>query len=147
MALATQYPGFIVIADTPQNIIFGTCQIGDDFGEVKSAGVKRTADKEELQKATGSLKACVLKNPRFELSLKVLFTADKDAPGIGEQIAFPLVEVVGRIMDVSIDWEDSSGRMMTIEATKWDSLDGETAEAYSGTAWSAVTDTVAIPAP
>lgn len=144
MALATQYPGFIVIAEDPQNIIFGTCQISDAFGEVKSAGIKRTADKEELDNAKGALKAAILKKPRFELTLKVLFTAEKDAPGIGEQIVFPLVEVVGRILDVSIDWEDNTGRMMTLTATKWDSLTGETAETYDGSAWTPIVDTVDV---
>ncbi len=144
MALATQYPGFIVIAEDPQNIIFGTCQISDAFGEVKSAGIKRTADKEELDNAKGALKAAILKKPRFELTLKVLFTAEKDAPGIGEQIVFPLVEVVGRILDISIDWEDATGRMMTIQATKWDSLTGETAESYDGSAWTPLVDTVEV---
>jgi hypothetical protein len=147
MALAAQYPGHIVIADDPQNIIFGTCQVGDEFGEVKSASVKRTADKEDLANAKGSLKAAVLRNPRFELTLETLFTADVAAPGLGEQIAFPLVDVVGRILDVEVKWEDASGRMLSITATKWDSLNGETAEHFDGNTWTDVEDTVEVSTP
>jgi len=147
MALAAQYPGHIVIADDPQNIIFGTTQVGDEFGEVKSASVKRTADKEDLANAKGSLKAAILRNPRFELSLETLFTADVSAPGIGEQILFPLVGVVGRILDVEVKWEDASGRMLSITATKWDSLTGETAEHFDGASWTPVEDTVEVSSP
>ncbi len=145
MALASQYPGHIVIAEDPQNIIFGTCQVGDDFGEVQSASVKRTADKEELDNCHGSLLAAILRKPRFELSLTTLFEADVTPPGIGERIAFPLVNVHGRILDVTVNWESAQGRELTIEATSWDSFAGnEVAEAFDGAGWTGVADTVEV---
>lgn len=145
MALGTQYPGYISIAESPENIEFGTCKIGNDFGEVKSASVKRTADKEELGNCNGALLAAILKNPRFELSLKTLFTLDVSPPGIGERIAFPLVGVTGHILDVSVEWEESGGRMLSIEATRWDSIGGNPqAKYFDGSEWTAITDTVAV---
>lgn len=148
MALNTLYPGHIVIADSPENIIFGTCEIANSFGEVKSADVKRTADQEMLNNAKGSLRACVLKNPRFELSLETLFTDDITAPGIGEAIGFPLVGVIGRILDVTPKWSDAGGRTLSITATSWDSLGASgsgAASCYNGSTWTAVVDTVAPP--
>ncbi len=145
MALNTTYPGYISIADSPENIIFGTVQVGSAFGVCQSAAVKRTADKEELDAAQGSLLAAILRKTRFELTLKTLFTADKSAPGIGERITFPLVGVVGHILDVSVDWENTQGRQLGIEATSWDVFDATTvAKHYNGSAWVAVADTVAI---
>jgi len=122
-------------------------ELGNAFGEAKSANVKRTADKEEFLKNAGSLRACVLKNPRFELSLETLFDDSVDAPGLGERIAFPLVGVVGRILDVEPKWDQSGARMLSITATSWDSLGNSgagSAQAFDGETWSGVTDTVTV---
>lgn len=147
MALGSQYPGYISISENPENIEFGSCKVGNDFGEVKSASVKRTADKEELSNCNGSILAAILRNPRFELSLKTLFTLDVSPPGLAERIAFPLVGVVGHILDVSVEWEDAGGRMMSIEATRWDSIGGDPAAKYfDGAGWASITDTVAVTA-
>jgi hypothetical protein len=148
MSLAATYPGYISIAEDPQNIMFGTVQVGTDFGQAKSASVKRTADKEELDRNNGSLLAVILRKPRFELTLKTLFTLDVAAPGLGERIVFPLVGVIGTILDVTVDWEDNSGRMLSIEATSWDTFQNAvTAQHYDGTTWTPIVDTVAVEAP
>lgn len=145
MALGSQYPGYISISENPENIEFGTCKIGNDFGEAKSASVKRTADKEELSNCNGSILAAILRNPRFELSLKTLFTLDVSPPGLAERITFPLVGVIGHILDVSVEWEDAGGRMLNIEATRWDSIGGDVAaKYYDGSQWATISDTVAV---
>lgn len=144
MSLAATYPGHIVIAESPQNIKFSTCEVGNDFGECRSASVKRTADKQDLADARGSLLAAILSNPRFELSLKTLFTADVTPAGLGERIVFPFVGVIGHVLDATIDWESSDGRMLSIEATRWDSIGGAPkAQVFDGTAWKEIDDPVA----
>jgi hypothetical protein len=145
MSLPATYPGYLVIAEDPQNIMFGTVQVGDDFGQAKSATVKRTADKEELVANSGNLRAVILKNPRFELDLETLFTLDVEPPGIGERIMFPLVDVIGHILDVEVQWEDSKGRGLKITATSWDVFGGNaTAQHYDGTTWTPIVDTVPL---
>lgn len=121
MAFETRYPGEIVIAEDPENIIFGTCLLGDTYGSAESASVVREADITEIEKCGGNLLALVMSKPRFELSLDVLFTADKTAPDLAELITFPIAGIQGRILPpIEIKWEKKGQRMLTIKATSWD---------------------------
>lgn len=128
MALATQYPGPIQISGNSANIVFGTVQvsttIGNTFGNAVSASLKRTADQEMFMQEQGSLLALILRNPRLEFSVRCNFSAMSGvvAPGLGETIAFPLAGVVGRILDVTVEWADQANRQLSIEATAWDSI-------------------------
>ncbi len=125
MAYETRYPGEIIIAENPENIIFGTCMLGDIFGSVESASVVREADVTEIEKCGGNLLALVMSKPRFELSLDVLFTADKTAPDLAELITFPLAGIKGRVLPgIEIKWEKKGQRMLTIKATSWDAFAG-----------------------
>jgi hypothetical protein len=122
MALNTTYETEIVIADDPENIIFGTCMLGETYGSVESASVKRTGDREEIKKCGNKLLAIILSNLRFELTLKTLFTDDATEPDLGGSIVFPLAGIEGRILDITVDWEQAGQRMLSIEATSFDSL-------------------------
>jgi hypothetical protein len=137
MALTTRRPGEIIIANNPEYIVFGTCMLGDTFGSVESASVKRGADTEEIMKCGGALLAYIMKNPFFELTLKVLFTSDVTPPELGQLIEFPLAGISGRIIpSIDIEWEKDGQRMMSITAKSWDSLNNEgagSAEFYDGT--------------
>jgi hypothetical protein len=103
-------------------IVWGTMMLGDDFGEIQSASVKRTADKKEIENGAGNLRAFLLTKARFELSFEVLFDSDVAAPGLMDAIDFPLVAVTGRVLDVTPKWEKGKERLLTIEASYWDSL-------------------------
>lgn len=121
MSLTTKIPGEIIIADVPENIVFGTCMLGDIYGSIESASVKRTADVEELEKCGGQILATVIRKAKFELTMEVLFTADKAAPGIGDLITFPVAGVQGRVMPgAEIKWEKAGQRMLSLTATSWD---------------------------
>lgn len=131
MALTTRIPGHIIIADDPTNIVFGTCSLGDAFGTVISATVKRAADIEELNKCGGNLLALVMTKLRFELTLKVVFSASVDVE-LAKSIVFPLAGVNGRMTDLSFDYEEKGQQMLTIEAKSFDSLSvGGQGYAYS----------------
>lgn len=123
MALTTRYPGEIIIADSPDNIVFGTCMLGSTYGQVESAQIKRGSDLEELKGCGNKLLAAIMSNFNFELTMKVLFTTDVDPPDLGELIDFPLAGIQGRIVpSIDIDWENAGQRMMSITAKSWDVL-------------------------
>lgn len=120
-------------------VLWGTMMLNDDFGAVMASSVKRTGDKKEIENGAGNLKSFLLTKPRFELSFDTIFDATVEAPGKGHVIAFPLVGVQGRVLDVTVKYEKAKERMLTIEATSWDALssdslyasdDGETWAAY-----------------
>lgn len=124
MAFETRYPGEIIIAENPENIIFGTCLIGDTYGSVESASVVREADVTEIEKCGGNMLALVMSKPRFELALDVLFTADKAAPDLAELITFPLAGITGRVLPgTEIKWEKKGQRMLSLKATSWDAFE------------------------
>jgi len=114
-------------------IIQGTCMLGNAFGEVESASVKRTADKEEIEGCSGALRAFFLKKPRFELKLETLFANGVDAPGLMDKIALPLVGVFARVVDIEVKWAKGKSRMLSIDATSWDSLADADAYRYNST--------------
>jgi len=125
MSFNTRYPGEIIIANTPENIIFGTCLLGDTYGSVESASVVREADVTEIEKCGGNILAVVMSKPRFEFQFDVLFTAEKEAPDLAELITFPLAGIKGRVLPgIEIKWEKKGQRMLSIKATSWDAFAG-----------------------
>lgn len=127
MALDTTIPdGFLQISPTGDaaNIVFGTVALGDDYGEVKSCSVKRAVDQELVKKANLSLLAVILSNPRFEMTMKVIFQADDEAnvPDIGDPVVIPLAGVSGQLLGWSVDWEENGHRQLSLEVTHWDSI-------------------------
>jgi len=125
MALTTRYPGQIVIAENPSNIVFGTVMLGNVYGTVESASVTRQADIKEVEAAGGILLAIILSKPDFAFKFKVLFSDDKTPPDFAELIQFPFAGIQGRVLPpIVIDWEKSGHRMLSIEAKSWDSFAG-----------------------
>lgn len=120
MALDTTL-GNNVLALT-NTIVWGTMMLGDDFGEIISASVKRTGDKKEIENGAGNLRAFLLTKARFELNFETRFDSAVEAPGLMNEIDFPLVGVTGRVLDVTPKWEGGKERILTIEASFWDSL-------------------------
>lgn len=154
MSLASQYPGYIAIGPVPENIVFGTAQIGQDFGKVKSATLDRTADNQDIPNGIGGLRAALLTNPRSEFTLETLFETDVNAPGLGELIVFPLLAddlgnpVCGAITKVTPKWDENGARMLSITATNWDSLGARpTVKSYNPDTegFDTVAQTVALP--
>jgi hypothetical protein len=156
MSLSTQFPGWITTGELPADIIWGTAQIGDDFGPVQSANLDRTGDTNEILNGKGGLRALLLDNIRSEFTLDVLFTDDVDAPGLGELIVLPLLvdeagenPICATILKASVKWEAKGARMLSISATNWDSLGARPeAKSYNPDTeeFVAVAQTVALPA-
>ncbi len=156
MSLNTKYENWITVGELPENVVWGTAQIGENFGVVQGGTLDRTGDSNEIVNGKGGLRALLLDNIRSEFSLDTLFTTDVTAPGIGELMVLPLLTdesgdnpVCGTILKVSVKWEAKGMRMLTITATNWDSLGVRPAtksyDAGTGT-FTTVTNTVALPA-
>lgn len=123
MSLTTRYAGEIVISDNPANLIFGTVMLGSAFGSVESASIAREADMEKLKAAGGKLLAVILSDPMFSFTLKTLFRADITPPDLADLIVFPLAGIKGRVLPpITIDWEKTGHRMLSIKAESWDSF-------------------------
>lgn len=128
MSYNTRYPGEIVIANSPTNIAYGTVMLGTTYGTVESASVTREADVAELEASGGSILAVMLRKMSFAFKFKVLFSLDKAAPDLADLITFPFVGIQGRVMPpITVEWEKSGHRMLSIEAKSWDSFAGNNA--------------------
>ncbi len=123
MALTTRYPGEIVIANSPSNLVFGTVLLGNAYGEVESASCSREADQVVLDAAGGNILAVILQKLVFSFKFKCLFRSDITPPDLADLITFPLAGISGRILPpITIDWEKAGHRMLSIEAKSWDSF-------------------------
>lgn len=132
MGLDTQYPENLLIGDDA--VVWGTAMLGTAFGQVKSASLDRNADQQQILNGNTTLRALILTNPRTALSLTTTFDEDVTAPGLGEEVSFPLVGVTGRITSVKPAWSENGARELQIEASHWDSLDNgsDAMDAYKG---------------
>lgn len=123
MSYTTRYPGEIIIANSPQNIVFGTVMLGNAYGEVESASVTREADKAELEAAGGSILAVILKKMKFAFKFKTMFRSDVTPPDFADLICFPFAGIYGRVMPpIGVEWSKDGHRMLSIEAESWDSF-------------------------
>lgn len=138
MAFETNIPSHVLIGD--ENVVFGTIELADAYGEVVSATVSREADLVEVENRVGGLKAAILNKPRFELEMEVQFDAAVALPELGGSIAFPFASIRGRIMGgIQLVWSNKAAKMVKFKATHWDSMAVETSpgsgvfenEAYS----------------
>lgn len=125
-SISTTYGNdYLVLGLAGQEIVNGTAMLGNDFGTIKSATVKRQADKEDLKNGAGNLRAVVMMNPNFELTLDTAFEASVAAPAMGAAITLPLAGVVGRVMPgAEVKWEQGKERGLSFTVSSWDSLEG-----------------------
>lgn len=123
----TYSPEDVLILGDAQAVI-GTAMLGDDFGKIKSFGVKRTGDEEELSNGAGSLRAHVIKKPGVEATMDVFFDATVTAPKLYQIIMLPVIGIAARVMPgVDIKYDDGKERGMTIPIKMWDALIGKAA--------------------
>lgn len=130
MAFQTNIPSHVLIGD--EGVIFGTIELDDAYGEVRSATLSREADLIEIENSVGGLKAAILNKPRLELEMEVVFDAAVDLPELGGSIAFPGTSPVirGRILGgIQLKWSNKAEKMVSFKATHWDSMTEETAPA------------------
>lgn len=100
---------------------FGTCEIGQTYGTVKSATLDESVSEEIWEDCCLEPEAVLLYNHILELSLDVLFEAGKsDTVVMGMQIAFPVAGIYGNVTGISTKWENK--KMLTIKAKHWKSL-------------------------
>jgi hypothetical protein len=104
-------------------VVIGTAMLGDDFGKIKSFGVKRTGDEEELSNGAGALRAHVIKKPGVDATMDVMFDATVTAPKLYQIIMLPVIGIAARVMPgVDIKYDDGKERGMSIPIKMWDSL-------------------------
>lgn len=106
------------------DIIIGTCMLGDDFGQILSADLERTADTREIKDCLDRLKALLMTNSGFKYTFTALFPASGTAePEIGDLIELPYIETTGIVMPgTKIAWSAGGERAITIVAQSWDHL-------------------------
>lgn len=141
MSFSTTYAAteILVLSDNDQ-IVWGTCMLGETYGEIASCEVGREWDTEEIKNCVGGLAAFIWKNPHFTMTLNTRFDADITAPGAGDKIAFPIPSVTGRIIKPAISWESEGTRGLSIEAGYWDALDSAALNKWSGQTMTEIDD-------
>lgn len=124
----TTYDGKPVAISNTDQIVLGTCMLGDDYGEVKSASLVRTGQEEEILGCDKQIVAWLITNPGFELKMEARFDAGVEPPEILDAIVFPFAGVTGHVAPgAEIKWSEGGVRMLSFTAKNWDALnDGGT---------------------
>ena len=123
----TYNPADVLILGDAEAVI-GTAMLGDDFGKIKSFGVKRTGDEEELSNGAGSLRAHVIKKPGVEATMEVFFDATVVVPRLYQIIMLPVIGIAARVMPgIDIKYDDGKERGLSIPIKMWDALIGQPA--------------------
>lgn len=104
------------------SINFGTCVIGNVYGQVESASLERTAEEVGIPDCNGSLQAMLLVNPGFTFNLSAIFPSTGALPVLGEAVAFPEANVTGNVMSFTVNWSNREARKITLTAKYWDSI-------------------------
>lgn len=125
----TTYGDATLVLTNDQDIELGTAQLGDQFGTIKRAVIRRTGDREIIAHAkTKEILMVLIHNPGFEMQLECAFAKSVTAPGMGESLSLPLVGVTGFVMEgVTVQWEAGSERGLLIPVSSWDIMQGATA--------------------
>jgi hypothetical protein len=105
-----------------QNLLFGTCQLGQTWGQIESADEKLMADLETIKDCCGGAQAVLLLNERFELSMTVILSSTASLPELADDIAFPTAGITGQITERGRKWEAGGVVKMEIKAFHWKAL-------------------------
>ncbi len=105
-----------------QNVIFGTCVLGDTFGTIEDANEQLLADLELIMDCCGSTDTALLKNKRYELDLTITLDSTAPLPDLGDSISFPTAGITGQITQRGRTWNQNGVCKMTIKAFHWMSL-------------------------
>jgi hypothetical protein len=110
-----------------QNILFGTCALGETFGQIESANEQLLADLEYIKDCCGGNQTVLLLNERFELSMTVILSSSAALPELADDISFPTAGITGQITERGRKWEAGGVVKMDIKAFHWKSLGSEPA--------------------
>lgn len=104
------------------SIHFGTCELGSTFGQVESASLQRTVEELGIPDCFGGFQAYLLMNPGYEFQLTAIFPSTAALPTDGEAITFPGADVIGNVINWSLNWEQKGQRKISITAKQWESI-------------------------
>ncbi|MEM8954349.1 MAG: hypothetical protein AAGD22_09385 [Verrucomicrobiota bacterium] len=133
MPLTTTY-GDDILSWGDNTLYLGTCMLGSTFGEVTRARLTRTGDEDTIQ-GCQSIRAWIITNPGFELTLETIFDSSVTPPGLMEPVTFPfLTSIIGLVAPgVEITWEQGGQRGLSIPAKYYDNLNGIGSNRWDGT--------------
>lgn len=104
------------------NIVRGTCELGNAFGQIESATWRKMGDEDDVPDCGGGIQAHIISNPRAEFELTAIFPSAAALPTLGQAISFPAEGVTGNVLSFEITWESAGSRKIKITAGQWESL-------------------------
>lgn len=113
--------------------VYGICEVQNlnpdegtyaaaSFGHVSDASLKRTADQEEIEECDGELRALLLRNKRYEMTMSIRVKKTLVLQELGSRLMFPVASIYGSILEWELKWQSKGTKMLDITATHWDSL-------------------------
>lgn len=108
-----------------QNLLFGTCMLGQTWGQIEDADEKLIADLEFIKDCCGGNQTVLLMNERYELTLTVILASTATLPELGEDVSFPTAGITGQITERGRKWTAGGCVKMEVKAFHWKSIGNE----------------------
>lgn len=106
-----------------RSIVWGTCMLGDTFGQVTGCDLTESGDMEVILNALGAARAVMFTNPGFEVELECVFDVDVIPPKTGDVMLMPYLNLQGVVVPgKTISYKDKASRTLKFKLHRWNSL-------------------------
>jgi len=105
------------------DILYGTCEVGEVWGIVRSCTVKDACDEQLFEDCRGNPKEVLLTNERIELTMDFEYDAALGIPARGDDLAFPApFSVTGQVIDLEMKFDRKDKVVVSITAKHWKAM-------------------------
>lgn len=108
--------------------VIGTAMLGTQFGTVLEAFLVRTGERVPITNDAGELLILLINNPGFVIEMTCAFELSVQPPGLLEEVLFPYLSIMGRVMEGTRVAFSGGERLLTLQLSQWDTM--ESAKAY-----------------
>ncbi len=105
-------------------IVWGTCMLGDTFGQITGCDITETGDMDVILDALGAARSVMFLNPGFEVEIEALFDIAVDPPKTGDTFLMPYIDLLGTVVPgTAVGYKDKASRTLKFKVHRWNSLD------------------------
>lgn len=104
------------------DLVHGTCELGQGYGTVISGELDYPEDLQEIQGCDGRVSAVLVRNEKIGYSFTALFPTGIALPTRGSNVSFPAIAgagIGGQIVSVKVNWTQGGQRQISIVARRW----------------------------
>lgn len=110
------------VAGIYDDLVNGTCELGQGYGTVITGELDYPEDLQEIQGCDGRVSAVLLRDEKIGYSFTTLFPTGIALPVRGDNVAFPTVAgagIGGQVVSAKVNWTNGGQRQLSVVARRW----------------------------